>query len=285
MLNGRFEHQYFEASARFVAERIKEGPLIAMILGSGLGPLAEEIEEAVRIPYGEIPNFPVSTVASHKGELIAGRVAGVPVVCMSGRFHYYEGYDWWELTAPVRLFRDLGAKAVILTNAAGAVNPRYRVGDIMLIRDHINLVGASPMRGRNIDVYGERFFDVQNLYSPDLRHLAKKIAAEEKLRMQEGVYYFMPGPHFETPAEIRAIRILGADAVGMSTVPEALTAAHCGLPVLGLSVMTNMAAGISGEPLSDEDVRKTGELVSGKLTGYVKRVIREIAAKYQGAKA
>lgn len=274
----RFEHGYFEESARYVRGQCGEAPLIALMLGSGLGALADAVENAVRIPYSEIPHFLVSTNPAHAGELVCGRISGIPVVCMSGRFHYYEGYDYEQLTCSVRLFHDLGARAAVLTNAAGAVNRMLQPGDLMIIRDHINLVGASPMRGPNVDEYGERFFDASQIYTPQLRKIALRIASQQKLRAKEGVYYFMPGPHYETPAEIRAIRVLGGDAVGMSTVPEALTAAHCGMPVLGISVITNMAAGIEARPLSDEDVRRTSGALSDKLCRYVTVLTEQIAA-------
>ncbi len=181
--------------------------------------------------------------SSHAGKLILGTLAGKKVVCMSGRFHYYEGYSFEQLAAPVRLLKNLGVQKIILTNAAGAVNKAYKPGDVMIIADHINLMGVSPTRGKNISEFGDRFFDVSNMYARSLRKIARDCAENSGLTIHEGVYYIFSGPQFETPAEIRAVRILGADAVGMSTVTEALTAAQCSIPVLGLSLMTNMAAG------------------------------------------
>ncbi|MBN2875972.1 MAG: purine-nucleoside phosphorylase, partial [Spirochaetales bacterium] len=245
-------------------------------LGSALGDLAAEIRDPVVIRYEDIPNFLVSTVHSHAGELILGMLAGRRVVCMSGRFHYYEGYSFEQLAAPVRLFKMLGAGALVLTNAAGAVNTSYKPGDVMVIKDHINLMGASPMRGPNVDAFGPRFFDAGDVYTRVLRHLALKKAVGSGLDVREGVYQFFCGPHFETPAEIRAARVLGADAVGMSTVTEALTAAHCGMPLLGLSVITNMAAGVLNQPLSASEVNETAARVSTLFTKYVMSILETL---------
>lgn len=268
-----YTYEYFKKSADYVAEKIGFTPELGIILGSSLGPFAAEIEHPVVIPYEEIPHFLTSTVATHAGKLICGTVAGKKVVCMSGRFHSYEGYDFEQLTAPVRLFKMLGCRACILTNAAGGVNLDYKPGDIMLITDHIKFNGASPLRGHNVEEFGPRFFDVQKMYTPALRELALRCAEGSGLRFHEGVYFFMPGPQFETPAEIRAIRLLGGDAVGMSTVTEALTAAHCGLGCLAFSVITNMAAGVLQETLSDEDVNITGRAVGDKFSAYLKKVL------------
>ncbi len=268
-----YDYAYFQKSADYVKSKIDFTPEIAIILGSALGPFADQIENPIVIPYEEIPNFLVSTVASHAGKLILGTVAGKKVVCMSGRFHSYEGYDFEQLTAPIRLFKLLGVRACIVTNAAGAVNTEYNVGDIMVIKDHIKLAGFSPLRGKNVDEFGDRFFDVTRMYTPELRAIAHDCAANTDLTIREGVYFFMGGPQFETPAEIRAIRILGGDAVGMSTVTEALTAAHCGMPLLGLSVMTNMAAGVLDQPLSDEEVGVAGRKIAKSFSAYVKDII------------
>ncbi len=268
-----YDYAYYKKSADYVRGRIGFEPEVAVILGSALGGLAGEIEDPVEIPYADIPNFLVSTVESHAGKLIAGTLAGRRVVCMSGRFHYYEGYSFEQLAAPIRLFKSLGVKATIVTNAAGAVNTAYKPGDIMVIKDHINLAGASPMRGPNVAEYGPRFFDVSNLYTASLRRLALECSQGSGLTVHEGVYQFFTGPHFETPAEIRAARILGADAVGMSTVTEALTAAHCGMPLLGLSVMTNMAAGVLDQPLATGEVMETAQSIATPFQRYVKAVI------------
>jgi len=267
---------FYEKTADYVKSKAPFAPEIALILGTGLGPLAGQIEDPVSLDYRDIPNFLVSTAPDHAGKLIFGTLEGKKLVCMSGRFHSYEGYDFEQLSIPVRLFKLLGVKQVIVTNAAGGVNEGYRPGDIMIISDHIKLNGASPMRGRNVPEFGDRFFDVSKMYTPRLRELALRLAKNTELRVHEGVYFFMPGPQFETPAEIRAIRILGGDAVGMSTVTEALTAAHCGLELLGFSVITNMAAGMLDQPLTTEEVSETGRMVEEKFSAYLRSILREM---------
>ena len=264
---------FYEKTAEYVKQRAPFVPEIALILGTGLGPLAGQIENPVMLDYREIPNFLVSTAPDHAGKLIFGTLEGKKLVCMSGRFHTYEGYDFEQLVIPVRLFKLLGVKATILTNAAGAVNESYRPGDIMIVKDHIKLAGHSPLRGPNVDEFGPRFFDVTHMYTPALRALAKDCAEGIDLRVHEGVYYFFTGPQFETPAEIRAVRILGADAVGMSTVTEALTAAHCGMPLMCLSVMTNMAAGVLDRPLTNDEVDETAKTIATRFSAYVTKII------------
>ena len=267
---------FYEKTAEYVKSRAPFAPELGLILGTGLGPLAKQIENPVEIDYRDIPNFLVSTAPDHAGKLIFGTLEGKKLVCMSGRFHSYEGYDFEQLAIPVRLFKLLGVKQLIVTNAAGGVNERYRPGDIMVISDHIKLNGASPMRGKNLPEFGDRFFDVSRMYTPRLRELALRLAKDTALRVHEGVYFFMPGPQFETPAEIRAIRLLGGDAVGMSTVTEALTAAHCGIELLGFSVITNMAAGMLDQPLTTEEVSETGRMIEERFSAYLKSVIREM---------
>lgn len=271
-----YTYEYFQKSADYVKSIVPYTPEVAIVLGSCLGPFADTIEDPIVIDYKDIPNFLISTVDSHAGKLIFGTVAGKKVVCMSGRFHSYEGYDFEQLVIPVRLFKLLGVKATILTNAAGAVNESYRPGDIMIVKDHIKLAGHSPLRGPNVDEFGPRFFDVTNMYTPALRALAKDCAEGIDLRVHEGVYYFFTGPQFETPAEIRAVRILGADAVGMSTVTEALTAAHCGMPLMCLSVMTNMAAGVLDRPLTNDEVDETAKTIATRFSAYVTKIIGRI---------
>lgn len=271
-----YTYEYFQKSADFLKTKVDFTPETAIVLGSCLGPFADAIENPVVVDYADIPNFLVSTVASHAGKLIFGTVSGRKVVCMSGRFHSYEGYDFEQLVIPVRVMKLLGVKAVILTNAAGAVNTGYRPGDVMVISDHIKLNGNSPLRGPNVEEFGPRFFDVSRMYTPELRKLALDCAKDSALRVHEGVYMFFPGPQFETPAEIRAARTLGADAVGMSTVTEALTAAHCDLPLLALSVITNMAAGVLDRPLSGEEVDETAEAIAGPFSEYMKTIIAAI---------
>ena len=265
--------EYFQKSVDYIRRFVPWEPEIAIVLGSFLGPFADAVEDPIVIDYRDIPNFLVSTVQGHAGKLIFGTVAGRRVVCMSGRFHYYEGYDFEQLVIPIRVFKLLGVRAVILTNAAGAVNTGYRPGDVMIVSDHIKLTGASPLRGKNIDAFGPRFFDVSRMYTPELRKLALDCAAGTGLTVHEGVYMFFTGPQFETPAEIRAARILGADAVGMSTVTEALTAAHCGMPLLCLSVMTNMAAGVLETPLTTEEVLEIAQRIAAPLSAYLIKII------------
>ncbi len=263
----------YKKSADYLLERTGARPEIGIVLGSGLGKFGEQIENPVIVDYADIPNFLQSTALGHAGKMIFGEVSGKNVVCMSGRFHFYEGYDFEELAIPVRVFKLLGIRALLLTNAAGAVNKEYHAGDIMVIKDHIKLMGSSPMRGHNIDEFGPRFFDMSKAYDPKLRELALTLGAKSELSIHEGVYFFMPGPQYETPAEIRAIRLLGGDAVGMSTVTEALTAAHCGLPVLALSVMTNMAAGVLDQPLTMDEVIEAAGAIEIPFTSYVKELI------------
>lgn len=274
------EHAYkhLQESADYVLHRIAQKPEVGIILGSSLGGLVDKLEDRVHLPYKEIPHMPLSTAPGHAGELVFGNLSGKFIVAMSGRFHYYEGYTYEELAQPVRLLKLLGIKSLIISNAAGCVNTDWQVGDIMVIQDHINFAGASPMRGMNIEEFGERFFDVSNMYNKDLQELA--LAAAEELgqseRTKHGVYFFMTGPHYETPAEIRAIRILGGDAVGMSTVTEALTAAHVGIPVLGLSLLTNMAAGISKQDLSTEEVERAATQYGERFQALVSKIIEKL---------
>lgn len=269
----QFDYTDFKKSADSILEKIDYSPEIAIILGSGLGPLAREIENPVEIDYGDIPNFLISTVEDHAGKLILGTLEGRKVVCMSGRFHYYEGYDFEQLVVPIRVFKLLGARATILTNAAGAINTSFSPGEAMIITDHIKLMGASPLRGPNIPEFGPRFFSVNDMYSRELIDIAREASEHTELTVHEGVYFYCGGPQYETPAEIRAMRILGADAVGMSTATEAVTAAHCGMPLLAVSLLTNMAAGVVDNTPSSEEVLETAALASKKLTGYLKEIL------------
>lgn len=243
-----------DTAAAYLQEQLPFTPDLALVLGSGLGGLADEIENPIFIPYRDVPGFPLSTAPGHAGRFVAGKLGGKNVLCMQGRFHYYEGHDMSAIALPVRVFKALGCRALVLTNAAGGVNWDFNVGDFMLITDHINFMGANPLRGANDDSIGPRFCDMTHVYTPELQEIALKVAAEHNLVLQKGVYLGYMGPSFETPAEIRAFRTLGADAVGMSTVPEAIAASHCGLPVLGLSLITNMAAGMAGKRLSGDEV-------------------------------
>ncbi len=271
-----YSYRYFEQIADFLKTKIDYTPQIAIILGSCLGPFAEQIENPVVVDYKDIPNFLVSTVASHAGKMIFGTICGRKVVCMSGRFHNYEGYSFEQLVIPIRVFKLLGVETTILTNAAGGINVDYRPGDVMILSDHIKMNGDSPLRGRNVPEFGPRFFSTVDMYTPRLREIAKHCATTSELTVHEGVYYFYSGPQFETPAEIRAFRALGADAVGMSTVTEALTAAHCNMPILALAVITNMAAGVMDVPFTSQEVNETAKSISLQFSEYVKSIIREL---------
>ncbi len=246
--------QAVSEAAEYLRAHLPARPDLALVLGSGLGGLADRIEDPVYIPYGQISHFPVSTAPGHAGRFVFGRLSGRMVLCMQGRFHYYEGHDMAAIALPVRVLKALGCRALVLTNAAGGVNWDFSVGDFMLITDHINFMGANPLRGENDDAIGPRFCDMTHVYTPEFQQTARQVAAQQGITLREGVYLGYMGPSFETPAEIRAFRTLGADAVGMSTVPEAIAASHCGLPVLGVSLITNMAAGMAGKRLSGDEV-------------------------------
>lgn len=271
-----YDLEYFKKSSDYIFSKVGHKIDAALILGSALGSLAEEISNPIVIDYEDIPNFLHATVKSHAGKLIIGELGGKKVVCMSGRFHYYEGYEFEQLVIPIRVFKLLGVETVILTNAAGAVNTSYEVGEIMIIKDHIKIMGASPLRGRNVEEFGPRFFDVSDMYTKELRELAKACAERIQLKINEGVYFYWSGPQFETPSEIKAIRLLGGDAVGMSTVTEALAAAHCQMKVLGLSLMTNMAAGVLDEPLTTSEVAVAGEKAAGKFKELLREIVKEL---------
>lgn len=249
---------------------------VGLVLGSGLGDLANQITDPIFIDYKDIPNFPVSTVEGHAGRLVIGDLEGKSVICMQGRFHFYEGYAMDQVVFPIQTMRVLGVEYLILTNAAGCVNTAWKPGDLMLITDHIKLVPSCPMRGPNASELGPRFFDMSRAYDPDLRDVVRKQAKSLNINLREGVYMFFAGPNFETPAEIRAARALGADACGMSTVPEAIAAAHCGLRTIGISCMTNMAAGILKQPLNHQEVLETGLMVKEHFTALVKAILKAL---------
>lgn len=263
-------------SAKYILDKTNFQPEIGLILGSGLGAIADQIEDAEYYPYNEIPHFPVSTVEGHAGRLVIGKLEGKKVVAMQGRFHFYEGYPMQEVTFPVRVMKLLGIKTLIVTNAAGAVNTSYVPGDLMLINDHLNMTGNNPLIGRNLDEFGTRFPDMSNAYDSDLRKKVKEIAKSLNIELQEGVYACMTGPAYETPAEIRMLRTLGADAVGMSTVPEVIVAIHSGLKVIGISCMTNMAAGILDQPLDHSEVMETSAKAREKFITLMKNIIKHI---------
>jgi len=250
------------AAAAYLLENISLRPQVGLILGSGLGDYADTLEERVSIPFSRIPHFPVPTVPGHSGALVFGKKQGKQVVVLQGRIHFYEGVSMQELTLPVRVLSALGVKTLILTNAAGGVNLDFRPGDLMLISDHINYSGANPLIGANLDAFGPRFPDMSDLYTASLRAAIRGKAREAGIALQEGVYAMYSGPNYETPAEIRMFRALGADTVGMSTVPEALVAGHCGMQVVGISCVTNMAAGVLPVKLSHAEVTETAARVS-----------------------
>jgi purine-nucleoside phosphorylase len=260
-------------ACEYIKMKLPDVPEIGMVLGSGLGDLAEEIENSITFDYKDIPEFPVSTVKGHEGKLIYGRLSGKRVLAMKGRFHYYEGYDMQTAAFGIRVMKKLGIGNVLITNAAGGINAGFSEGCLMIITDHIGFVGPSPLRGENIEDFGPRFPDMSEVYSKKLRGLAKVCAEEIGLPVEEGVYCYAQGPQYETPAEIRAMRILGADAVGMSTVPEAVAANHAGMKVLGISCITNMAAGMLDKPLSHKEVMETTERVRDQFMKYVKTII------------
>ncbi len=276
--------ELYEAAAATIAARARTLPTVALVLGSGLSGLADLVEEAVIIPYAEIPHFPVSTVAGHAGRLVLGKLAGVSVCVMQGRFHFYEGYSMAQVTLPVRVFQRLGVHTLIVTNAAGGLNPAYAVGDLVLIEDSINfpgMAGFNPLRGPNLDEFGVRFPATNRVYTPALRALAREVAAEQGLTLQKGVYALLAGPNFESPAEIRMWRTLGADLVGMSTVPESLVAHHAGMEVLAISTVTNLAidsAESDGEP-THEEVVSAGRLIVPRLSALLPALLARMAAR------
>ena len=262
--------------AGYVAEKIGSfRPEAALVLGSGLGGLADELKQDLVVPYTDIPDFPVSTVQGHNGRFVFAEIDGVRTVIMQGRVHYYEGYSPAEAVRPIRLMKLLGAERLFLTNAAGGINEAFNVGDLMLIRDHISFLVPSPLIGRNIDALGQRFPDMSRVYSERIADTARSIAASHGVVLREGVYVQTSGPNYETPAEIRMLRTLGADAVGMSTAIEAMAARHCGMEVCGISVISNMAAGILPQPLMHEEVQLAADKVAPVFKKLVRKLITE----------
>jgi purine-nucleoside phosphorylase len=265
-------------AAKFVLSKTKLRPRIALVLGSGLGAFADEFGNATRIPYKKIPHFPKSTAIGHAGQLVIGRVGDTPVAGMQGRVHLYEGYSAKQVAFPIRVFIRMGIQAVILTNAAGGINLKYSEGALVALRDHINLQGANPLTGPNDDRFGPRFPDMTRPYDAEFRRFVAEEGGKRKLNLHEGVYLALAGPNYETPSEIHAFRTLGADLVGMSTVPEAITARHSNIRVLGISCVTNMAAGITGAPLTAEEVFETTARVKNDFIALLKAVIPRVAA-------
>ncbi|TXC93360.1 purine-nucleoside phosphorylase [Metabacillus litoralis] len=269
-------YEKIKEAAHYLKRQYQEIPKIGLILGSGLGVLADEIENPVKIPYSEIPNFPVSTVEGHAGQLVFGTLKGAQVVAMQGRFHFYEGYSMDKVTAPVRVMKEIGVETLIVTNAAGGINESFEAGDLMLITDHINNMGTNPLIGPNDSEIGVRFPDMSESYDKKFRQLAKDVATKLNIKLQEGVYVGNTGPSYETPSEIRMLRVMGGDAVGMSTVPEVIVAKHAGLGVLGISCISNMAAGILDQPLSHDEVIETTEKVKINFLDLVKNIVEKL---------
>ena len=277
------EFERAEEAAQFVLARTDLRPRIALVLGSGLGAFADELEETVWIPYQDIPYFPRSTAISHAGRLVIGKIAGLALTVMQGRVHYYEGYSPQQVVFPMRVLARVGAKAVVLTNAAGGINPQYGRGALVVLRDHINLQGQNPLIGPNDDRFGVRFPDMTYAYNQEFRRFAREESEAVGGDVYEGVYAAMSGPSFETPAEIRFLRTIGADLVGMSTVPEVIAARHMGVEVLAISCVTNMAAGMTAGIITAEEVLEVGARVMGKFLVLLRRVLPKIAAYLQRA--
>jgi purine-nucleoside phosphorylase len=265
------------AAVKAVQARSPLRPSVGVVLGSGLGGFAQALEKPAVIPYREIPDFPTSTAIGHKGELVLGSSGGVPVAVMAGRVHLYEGYRPDEVVFPVRVLARLGVKVLILTNAAGSVNVNYKPGELMVISDHINLMGVNPLVGPNEEQLGPRFFDMSDAYDPALREIAEKACWKAGVTVRHGVYVAVAGPSYETPAEIRAFRTLGADVVGMSTVPEVIAARHMGVRVLAISCITNLAAGVSKKKLDHLEVLEVGRKAQASLNDVLARIIQEAA--------
>lgn len=265
-------------AAEFIVARSGLRPKVAVVLGSGLGDFADELRNATVIPYNEVPNFPVSTAIGHAGNLVIGELANIPLAVMQGRAHYYEGNSFAKAAFPMRVLRRMGVKAVVLTNAAGGINPDYGRGALVVIRDHMNLMGGSPLIGPNEDRFGPRFPDMTYAYDRAYRKLALDAAQAMNISLYEGVYAAMHGPSYETPAEIQMLARMGADLVGMSTVPEVIVARHMDVRVLAISCVTNMAAGLSGETINHEEVLETGQRVKGKFLALLRNVLPSIAA-------
>lgn len=263
-------------TANFLRERTRIKPQVGIVLGTGLDGLADKIEKDVVIPYKDVPHFPVPTVEFHAGRLILGDLAGKQVMAMQGRFHYYEGYSMKQITFPVRVMRELGADTLLVSNVCGALNPLFSLGDIMIITDHINLMGDNPLIGENDESLGPRFPDMSEPYTKELIALAEEIALEERIRVQKGVYVAMTGPSLETRAEYRFLRLIGADAVGMSTVPEVIVAVHGGMRVLGLSVITDSCLPDALQPINVKEVIRIAKKAEPKLTLLMERVIERM---------
>jgi len=268
---------HYEESAAYIRGKIGAfQPKVAMVLGSGLGFMGDQVENGIAVPYGEIPYFKASTAPGHKGQLVFGMLAGQPVAVMQGRMHHYEGYNYEEVSYAVRVLRLLGADTLIVTNAAGCCNYTWKAGELMLITDQIKFFMESPLRGENLSEFGVRFPDMSYLYTPALQEVARKAARKLDIHLREGVYCYFPGPQYETPAEVRTARILGADAVGMSTAPEAIVASHCGMQILGFTLLSNMAAGMLPQPLSEGEVLEAAAACRSQFSGLILECLKEL---------
>jgi purine-nucleoside phosphorylase len=265
-----------EYAARFLLEQTSLRPKIGLVLGSGLGAFADELSDAVRVPYSQIPSFPLSTAIGHTGQMVIGKVGDVPAAVMQGRVHLYEGYSAEQVAFPVRVLGGMGVRALIVTNAAGGINTKYTQGALVVISDHINLQGQNPLVGANDERFGPRFPDMTQAYWKPYREMALKAARKLGKTVHEGVYAGLLGPSYETPAEIRYLRMIGADLVGMSTIPEVITARHMGMKVLGISCVTNMAAGILDQPLNHQEVLDTAERVKEDFVGLLRAALEEV---------
>lgn len=272
----KYTIEQYKESAEYIKNKIGCTPDIAVILGSGLDKIVDKMENTVVIPYRDIPNFPISTVSYQKGELIMGELAGKKVLAMNGRFHYYEGWEMWETAYPIGVMKLIGIEKLIITNAAGGISEAAAPGSFVLVTDHIKLMGDSPLRGPNIDELGVRFPDMQSVYDKEMIAVAEEIAKENGIKTSRGVYAYMAGPQYETPAEIRALAIMGADAVGMSTAAEVIEAAHCGIKVLCVSCVSNKAAGITGEPLSEQEVLDTAASIRDGFEILITEAIKRV---------
>lgn len=272
-----FTFAQYQQSAAYIHDHL-DGfvPDIAMVLGSGLGYLGDQVEDAIVVPYNQIPHFKASTAPGHKGQLVFGRLEGKNVAVMQGRMHHYEGYSYQEVSYAVRVLHLLGCKTLLVTNAAGCARTDWEAGDLMLITDQIKFFSESPLRGENLPEFGVRFPDASHLYTERLQEIARQTAKEQNLLLREGVYFYCYGPQYETPAEVRAVRMLGGDAVGMSTAPEVIVAAHCGMEVLGFTLLSNMAAGILDQPLSEQEVLDAGVAARERFSGLVRGCLKKL---------
>ena len=271
-------------AARYIRAKAQgRAPRVAIVLGSGLGGVADAVSDPVEIPYEEIPHFPASTVQGHAGRLVLGTCGGAEVVAMKGRFHFYEGYPMDQVTLPIRAFAEMGIRSLVLTNAAGGAAPGFSPGDLMLITDHINLMGNNPLLGPNDDRLGPRFPDMTAVYTPEYQEAAREVAREAGVTLREGVYLALTGPTYETPAEVRMLRMLGADALGMSTVPEAIVARHSGMKIVAFSCITNVAAGMLEQEINHQEVMEVGKRAGAQLSELILRLLPRLASAEAGS--